>query len=445
MPRANGLAATAAALALLVVAALGLAPVASAQTPSTDATFPPTPLPPAWILVDADTGAVLAGADVHTPMPPASTIKLLTALIVAERLPVHDPVPISTLAESKPARKINVKAGQTWDRLDLLHSMLMVSANDAAYALAERVGSGSLDAEIAIADRTLDRLGTVDQPIANDPAGLDDETFSNRGGSRISAWDLAIVARAVRADPDLPAILTTPHYEFEGGDGLHHELNNHDTFLSLYVGANGMKTGGTDLAGRTFVGTATRGGRTMMVVEFDAANIYASAAQLLDQGFATPVSAEAGLEHLPAVVPHAAIDLDPKAVRGSAADRAAEAAAAAAGAAPDTPAAGADDHHPALGGAVPSAVLLVVLGLPALVVLRRRSVVRRRAARRAAARRRVAVAGPADRWRATRRPSGRVPHHVEAGVVHVEHDPRRVFLVDVPDEAHVHAVADEFS
>jgi D-alanyl-D-alanine carboxypeptidase len=102
-------------------------------------------------------------------------------------------------------------------------------------------------------------------------------------------------------------IVDTRDYRFTGGDGLAHKLTNHNLFLDLYAGANGLKTGTTDLAGHTFVGSATRGGRTMMVVVFDAVDYYGSAAALLDQGFNTSVAAEANLDHLPAVVANASL------------------------------------------------------------------------------------------------------------------------------------------
>ena len=177
----------------------------------------------------------------------------MTALIAVQRLQPGDGIPISPLAEGMPARKINVKAGQVWTFKDLLYSMMMVSANDAAVAIAEKLGGGSLDGYLRIADATADRLQLADQPVFNDPAGLDDE-FANKGGARISPRDLAIVSRAVLARPDLVSVINTPHYEFTGGDGIGHTLNNHDLFLDLYPGANGLKTGTTDLAGHTFVG-----------------------------------------------------------------------------------------------------------------------------------------------------------------------------------------------
>jgi D-alanyl-D-alanine carboxypeptidase (penicillin-binding protein 5/6) len=283
---------------------LSLAVLASVAPPA--ASQPAPPLPKAYVLVDADTGVVIAQQDSRTLRPPASTIKLLTALIASQRLRPSDGIPITAVAEGMPARKINVKAPQVWAYDHLMRSMMMVSANDAAVALAEKVGGGTLDGYVSIANETAARLGLADSPILNDPAGLDDQ-FSNKGGDRISPRDLAIIARAVLASPDLMTIVDTRDYRFTGGDLLPHKLTNHNLFLDLYPGANGLKTGTTDLAGHTFVGSAVRGGRTMMVVVFDAVDYYGSAGALLDQGFNTPVEAEATLDHLPPIVPNASL------------------------------------------------------------------------------------------------------------------------------------------
>lgn len=292
------------ATAVLVVTAAA-SPARARPTPTTGPPRPP-PEPAAYVLVDADTGNVVASKADRRPTYPASTIKLLTALMAAERLPAGDVLPISALAESMPARKMNVKAGQQWTLTDLMHAMLMVSANDAAVAIAERIGGGSLDKWAALAEQTLANLGAADHPVLRDPAGLDDAQFGRDGGSQISARDLALVGRAVLARPDLMAIIQTKHVEFKGGDGIGHELTNQDPFFTLYEGATGLKTGATDKAGHTFVGSATRNGRSMLVVIFAAVDPLRSAVQYLDQGFATPVAAESTVDALPAVVPNAA-------------------------------------------------------------------------------------------------------------------------------------------
>jgi D-alanyl-D-alanine carboxypeptidase (penicillin-binding protein 5/6) len=352
------------------VAVVGLALLAAPAhvfaTPVQQPTPPPPPLAKQYVLVDADTGAVLAQQDAHTAVPPASTIKLLTALIASQRVAPNDQVPITPLADGMPARKINVKAGQAWRAQDLMYSMLLVSANDAAVALAQKVGGGSLDGYVPLAGQTAARLGLTDHPVLNDPAGLDDE-FSNKGGSRISAHDLAIVARAVLATPDIMSIIATRHYDFNGGDGIGHTLTNEDLLPTLYPGATGLKTGMTELAGHTFVGSATRNGRTMLAVVFGTGDPYGSAESLLDQGFATPVAAEVNLEHLPAVVPNAAVPASTTSTT---------------------------EPHIALATAGPSrggggsllnssllAFLVLILGFAGLVAVRRRTVVNRRRAR----------------------------------------------------------------
>lgn len=263
--------------------------------------------PAAWILVDADTGAVLDAADARTPHRPASTIKLFTALVAIQRLPENEPIPISEQAAGMPARRIAAGAGQTWDLEDLLYSMLTVSANDAAVAVAERVGGGSLTGWEETVALAASGLGLEDQPDVSDPAGLDDE-FSNGEGSRISVRDMAIVARAVLADARLLAMVAVEEYRFTGGDGIVHSVDRRNQLFELYPGTIGLKTGLTDAAGRCLVAAATRDGRTMIAVMFDAPDMYTTAALLLDRGFATPVADERGLDHLPDVVADAALD-----------------------------------------------------------------------------------------------------------------------------------------
>lgn len=301
----------------MVLAALALClvrPVPAAGQADDDGLGPGTtgpgytpPPPAAWVLVDADTGAVIDAHDARTPRLPASTVKLFTALVAVQRLPPDDRVPVSVRAEGMPARKINLKAGQIWDLEDLLASLLLVSANDAAVAVAERVGGGTLEGWDRVAASSALALGLQDSPDLSDPAGLDDE-FSHLGGSFVSARDLAIVARAVLAEPELVSIAASEEIRFVGGDGVHHRVDRRNRLFELYEGTIGLKTGFTERAGRCFVGAARRDGRTMLVVLFDAPDIYASAASLLDRGFATPVGAQAGMDHLPAVVPDAALD-----------------------------------------------------------------------------------------------------------------------------------------
>jgi D-alanyl-D-alanine carboxypeptidase (penicillin-binding protein 5/6) len=282
-------------IALVVTAAPG---GAHAQAPAS--TAPPPPPPQAWIVVDADTGAVVDASNERTPLRPASVIKLLTALVAVERLPADADVPVSEVAEGMPARKINMKAGQVWSFRDTLYSLLLVSANDAAVALAERVSGTRSGFSSAMAEAA-QHLGLEDAPVLRDPAGLDAEPFAFEGGNFISARDLAIIARAALARPEIRLIVATDRYDFRGGDGIDHVVRSHNLLLQRYPGAVGMKTGYTRGAGNTLIGAATRNGRTMISVVLNAVDAPGFSALLLDEGFFVPVSRQGAQGHLPPV------------------------------------------------------------------------------------------------------------------------------------------------
>jgi D-alanyl-D-alanine carboxypeptidase (penicillin-binding protein 5/6) len=250
---------------------------------------PPAPAHPAkaWILVDADTGKILAAHNEHEALPPASTQKIMTALVAAEKLPRAATITVGPTAAAQAAMKIGMVEGQQWALDQVLHSLMMVSANDAAYALAE-AASGGLAAFAADMNATAARYGMVDSQFA-DPAGFDGAEGFN-GGSRVSAHDLAIAARNYLSVPELTAMVALREYRFDG-PAKAHVLYNHNKLLARYPGATGLKTGYTSLAGNTFVGSARRDGRTMIAVVLNSTDMYGVAAGLLDQGFATPADA----------------------------------------------------------------------------------------------------------------------------------------------------------
>jgi len=359
--------------ALLCLVTLVLSGAARPAPAGAQAATPPGPPPgqpfpaKAWILVDADTGKVLDAFNEHEALPPASTQKVVTALVAAEKLGRDATFTVGTTAAAQAAMRIGMVAGQNWSLDQALHSLMLVSANDAAYALAE-AASGTVEAFAADMNATAARYGMVDSHFS-DPAGFDGLEGYN-GGSRISAYDLAIAARNFLAVPELMAIAGLREYRFDGPDGLH-VLFNHNKLLGRYPGATGLKTGYTSLAGSTFVGTATRDGRTMIAVVLNTTNIYGVAGALLDKGFATPADAPGLGATLPAVQVQAFPSPKPAAVLPGKAV--------------------AEQHAVSRGGPFRAlTVLLFVAGSTAgvVVALRRRAERRRRA--RAERRRRLA-------------------------------------------------------
>jgi len=135
MPRRPSPAPVGALLCLLTLIAamlIGAAP-AGAQAPPPGAPFPAK----AWILVDGDTGKVLDAYDEHEALPPASTTKLMTALVATEKLAADATFTVGPGPAAQPAMRIGMMAGERWTLDAALHSLMLVSANDAAYALPE--------------------------------------------------------------------------------------------------------------------------------------------------------------------------------------------------------------------------------------------------------------------------------------------------------------------
>lgn len=288
----------------LMLTATPAAPAVAATTKPHPVPKPYTPPPPkAFLLADIDSGAILAAGNEHAALLPASTAKLMTAIVALEKLPLDATVPVSARAAAQPAMKIGMKEGQVWTFDDALHSLLITSANDAAYAIAERA-SGSVEGFASDMTAAARRMGLRDSKLA-DPAGLDGAQGLG-GGSLMSAYDLGVVGRNALDVGKIAGITKLVDYSFTGPDGMHHHLRSHiRTFLTRYAGATGLKAGYTTKATNTIVASATRNGRRMLAVVLGINGVYdveSTAERLLDQGFTTPPIAETNLARLPAPV-----------------------------------------------------------------------------------------------------------------------------------------------
>ncbi len=293
--------ATPVALAALVMSQLAAVAGPAGADPATAA----IPKPKADIVVDAGSGRPLVCDNIHEAVPPASTAKIMTALVAVERLPPTAPVTVDATAAAVEANKLNFPAGATVPLDQALASLMMVSANDAAYAIAHTAG-GSLDKFAAIENDTARRLG-LKNSVLNDSAGLDDTT-SLKGGPLMSAYDLAVATRNALAVPAIAKWSATRLYDFSAA-GAHYYLKNHNRMLPGggydYAGITGFKTGYTERAQHSLVATATRNGRTMIAVVLGAITPgYVEAAALLDAGFAAasgaaPATPACGTEVLP--------------------------------------------------------------------------------------------------------------------------------------------------
>jgi D-alanyl-D-alanine carboxypeptidase len=252
------------------------------------------------MLVDVNTGREIFGEHEHELLRPASLSKLLTALIASDWLRPTTLVRVSARAAGVAPDKLGMKTGQRWPLSITLHALLISSSNDAAYALAEQVG-GSIERFATQMSAVAGRLGMSDHPVLRDPAGLDGKEGAG-GGNLMSAWDVAIAARALMANAGLASIVRLTTYRFTGPDGIVYQLASHNrSFLNSYPGAIGVKTGYTDPAGVCVAEEAVRGARAMLAIVMNGVAPDQTATLLLDRGFATPARAESRLALLPAL------------------------------------------------------------------------------------------------------------------------------------------------
>ncbi len=227
----------------------------------------------AFVIMDAKTGRILLSLNPQLMLPPASTLKVMTALMVTERLQMDDRVTVSPYAASAPASKINLQPGEVLTVRDLLYALLLSSANDGARALAERV-SGSEEAFCQEATRQMRQWGAYRTRLAT-ANGLPAE------GQYTSAEDLAHLFRRALQHPELAKIMATKYYTIQGD----RELRNHDRFLFTTPLAQGGKTGFTRASRHTYVGHFKHGDQEIIISMLGSGRKWADLRVLIEKGF----------------------------------------------------------------------------------------------------------------------------------------------------------------
>jgi serine-type D-Ala-D-Ala carboxypeptidase (penicillin-binding protein 5/6) len=230
------------------------------------------------IVVDANNGKILYEKNADQVRPPASTQKLLTALIVAETGFLDRPVTVQSVDSMCDPVKLGIRPGETYQRMDLLRALLVKSPNDVARCLA-RDNAGSIEGFAAVMNRRALQLGAVHSHFVN-PNGLPVP------GQYSSARDLAIIARAAYANPTIRSIVCLPQLVFRYANGRTRELENTNKLLRRLPYCNGMKTGYTDAAGKCLIASGTRPGKDIIVVVLgdSSGRVWRDASALLSWG-----------------------------------------------------------------------------------------------------------------------------------------------------------------
>jgi len=234
------------------------------------------------LVVDMESGRVLHAQREFERWRPASITKLMTAYVAFREiesgtLTLKSPVRVSLNAARKPPSHMAYPIGTIVTLDNALKMLLVKSANDIAVAIAESV-SGSVEEFAKRMNAEAARLGMMDSHFVN-PHGLHDE------GQYSSAYDLALLARAIRRDyPQYDHYFSTE--ALKDGETVYDSYN---ILLGRFAGADGMKTGYICESGFNLVASATRNGHTLIAVvlgEMSSKGRAERAADLLELGFA---------------------------------------------------------------------------------------------------------------------------------------------------------------
>jgi serine-type D-Ala-D-Ala carboxypeptidase (penicillin-binding protein 5/6) len=229
-------------------------------------------------LVDSYSGEFLYTKNPDAKEYPASSTKILTALIVIEAGNLDQLVTVAPEDTKVEPSSLDLKPGQQFTRRQLLFGMLLKSANDVAMCLA-RDNAGSVPAFAEKMNLRAAELGATSSHFVN-PHGLHDPNHYT------TAHDLVLIARAAMQQPLFRQIVSTIYYTWRTPTGQIEELRNHNRLLRHFAGCNGLKTGYTRPAQQVLVSSALRGGHEVIsvVLHTDKPGIWVDSKTLLTYG-----------------------------------------------------------------------------------------------------------------------------------------------------------------
>lgn len=276
---------------IIIVLLINIAPYTYAQSPSISAE--------AAILIDAETGSILYEKNADKQMYPASTTKILTAILAIENGNLNEKVIIDNETPyGIDGSHIALETGEILTLKDLLYALLIESANDAAVAIAKHI-SGSVNEFANLMNKKAKEIGVKNTHFTN-PNGLPDENHVT------TAYDLAMIAKYAMENETFREIVKNYNYKIKPtnkkeeprylkssnrllyGTGAGNKINVNGKLVDIkYPGADGIKTGYTVAAQQCLVATAVRGEQRLISVVLRAVgeNVYIDTHKLLNYGF----------------------------------------------------------------------------------------------------------------------------------------------------------------
>ncbi len=258
--------------------------------------FAAKPAPPAYrgaIVIDAASGKVLIEDKPDFVNPPASVTKLMTFLIVHDRiaagaLSLSTEVVIAREDAKIGGTQVWLESGEKFTVEDLLFAMMIQSANDCAHALARTAG-GSREAFVALMNERAQGLGMTKTRFKT-PHGLPPSSRRNADGDLTTAHDLAVLSRELLLKTDILRYTDVAERTFRPGQPPPREviMRNHNHLIGRVRGVDGLKTGFTNSAGYCLSATAEREGRRIVAVVLgspDQKTRNIKVAELIERGF----------------------------------------------------------------------------------------------------------------------------------------------------------------
>lgn len=226
----------------------------------------------AAVLLERTTGTILFGENMHTQRAPASTTKIMTALVAIELGNMNDIVTVSRKAAGVRGSSARLYVDQKIRLVDLMHGLLLNSGNDASVAIAEHI-AGSEEAFVAIMNERAKELGLLNTQFRN-PHGLDEP------GHVSTAFDLAILTDTAMNYPLFSEIVAKREYASQYG-----AWRNTNQLLWSMEGVEGVKTGTTGQAGYCLVAAISREGMQLISVVLGSSDRWSDSIRLLNHGF----------------------------------------------------------------------------------------------------------------------------------------------------------------
>lgn len=233
-----------------------------------------------YVLMEASTGKVLTGREVHTKRPMASTTKIMTALLTLEEPDLDTFFQVDKDAIMMEGSSMGLLPGDTVSFRALSYGMLLASGNDAANLAAVKIGGTTADFAVLMNERAK-AIGMKNTHFVN-ASGLHHEQHYS------TPYDMALLAREALQNEEFAEICQQVKAKLSYGNPPYVRwMTNHNQLLTSYRGCIGMKTGFTKKAGRCLVSAAERDGVTLLCVTLNAPNDWQDHTKLLDYGFQT--------------------------------------------------------------------------------------------------------------------------------------------------------------